>query len=236
MSDLEPLLRSVARELPIVPPAPGLADAVMRRVLLAPVPRRTVRARLRHRLGLLAAAVAALGVTSLAVSPVGATVADWIGFHGVMVRDADPGAGDPDVPAEPPGMSLDEAGELVGFPPMVPAELGAPDGVGVSDDRRVLSLSWGSGDDVVRLDEFTDGLDPLFWKTAQDATRVDVAGTDGLWFATPHHIVVQNGGQSVVVPARTAGQTLVWVVGDRTLRLEGDLTLEQAQRVAATIG
>jgi hypothetical protein len=144
--------------------------------------------------------------------------------------------GDPQVPTEPPGMTLAEAGDLVGFAPLVPAESGSPDGVGVSDDRRVLSLTWGRGEEVVRLDVFTEGLDPAFWKTARDATRVDVAGTDGLWFATPHHIVVQREGEVEEVPARTAGPTLVWVVGDRTLRLEGDLTLEWAQRIAESIG
>lgn len=235
MSDLEPMLRSVARGLTTEPPATDVVEAVMTRVSVARVPRRTLVSRLRHRMGLVLAVVVALLVTTLAVSPVGATVAEWFGFHGVMVRDGRPVDGDPEVPAEEPGMSLAEAGDRVGFEPLVPAELGSPDGVGVSPNRRVLSLSWGSGGETIRLDEFADGLDPAFWKTATDATRVDVAGTDGLWFPSPHHVVVQSGGEPEVVPARTAGPTLVWVVGERTLRLEGDLTLERAQRIATTM-
>lgn len=236
MSDLELMLRTVARELPAEPPAADLVDTVMTRVGDIRVPRRTPLARLHGHLGLLVALIAALLATTLAVSPVGATVAEWFGFHGVMVRDGGPADGDPQVPREGPGLTLAEARELVGFAPLVPAELGDPDGVGVSEDRRVLSLTWGRGAQVIRLDTFVEGLDPAFWKTALDATRVDVAGADGLWFASPHHIVVQRNGVPTDVPARTAGPTLVWVVGDRTLRLEGDLTLADAQRIAESVG
>lgn len=234
MRDLELVLRDVARDLR-TDSSPVVVDAVLERVRQAPVPRPTLLARLRRRTAAVVALVVALLVTTLAVSPVGATVAEWFGFHGVMVREGTPTGGDPSVPTEAPGMSLAEAAELVGFTPLVPTVLGAPEGVGVSDDGRVVSLTWGRDGHAVRLDEFTDGLHPFFWKTARDARRVDVAGGDGLWFATPHDIVVTREGKPETVPPRTAGPTLVWVVGDRTLRLEGDLTLARAVEIADSV-
>ena len=54
-----------------------------------------------------------------------------------------------------------------------------PDGVGVSADRRVVSLTWGAGADTIRLDQFDGTLDPAFWKSspvAEHATAMRLSG------------------------------------------------------------
>lgn len=229
MSDtLETRLRELAGAVHVEVPT-GLEAAVMARVVNEAAPSRPRRLR-RWIAGLFLALLAAGAVAS----PVGATILDWFGFHGVaVVEDQSPVTEEPTVPAEPAGTALDEAAELAGFTPMVPAELGAPDGVSVSPDRLVVSLSWGTGADTVRLDEFRGTIEPLFWKTVQESRIVSVAAGDALWLSTPHYVsVVADDGTTRRLPPRLAAPTLVWPQGDLTLRLEGDHTLERAVEIA----
>jgi hypothetical protein len=177
--------------------------------------------------------VALLGAGAVA-SPVGASVLDWFGFHGVaVVEDQPPVTDEPTVPAEPAGTSLDEAAALAGFTPLVPAELGAPDGVSVSADRLLVSLTWGSGAETVRLDEFRGTIDPLFWKTVEDSSIVTLAVGDALWLPTAHHVqVVADDGTHQLLAPRLAAPTLVWPQGVLTMRLEGEHGLQRAMEIA----
>ncbi len=175
----------------------------------------------------------------LAAPPVRAAVADWFGFAGVIVRQ-DPGPGPSTAPPPPtaePGMTLDRAARLVGFTPVVPAALGAPDGVEVSADRRVLSATWSHGrDGTVRLDQFDGQLDYVFAKTTPGVEFVTVAGDFALWFDEPHDVVVLNrDGSRRRERPRLAGHTLVWVHGGTTLRLEGDLGQARALAIADSV-
>lgn len=228
MSDtLETRLRELARDVRVDIPS-GLESAVMARINQPPPkPSRGVR---RWIVGLF---LALLGIGAVA-SPVGATVLEWFGFHGVaVVEDQPPVTEEPTVPAEPAGMTLDRAAELAGFTLVVPGELGEPDGVSVSADRRVVSLSWGSGDETVRLDEFRGDIDPVFWKTVAYSSIVTISAGDALWLPTAHHVqVVADDGTTRRLPPRLAAPTLVWSQGALTLRLEGDQTLERAVTVA----
>ena len=106
---------------------------------------------LRRRRQVVAAVVAVL-LTLVAVPPVRATVADWFGFAGVRVELGDepgPSEARPVGGAGPAGrrggVSVDQAREQVGFELVVPAALGPPDGVEVSADNRVVSMSWTGG-------------------------------------------------------------------------------------------
>jgi hypothetical protein len=243
-------LRDLARGIATGPPSALLTTAVMERVAAEPVPERSgirvvagrlsdwLRARLRWAIGLLVA----LAFTGVAVSPVGAEVADWFGFHGVAVStdpDADRPSGSPVVPRAEGDLTLDEAAALVDFEPSAPAKLGPPDAVSVSADRRLLSMSWSAsstGAGTIRLDQFDAELAPMFWKMATEAAMVRVGSHDGLWFPVPHEVVVrgESGGEEAV-PARLAAQTLIWADGDRTFRLEGDLTQARAVDIARSV-
>ena len=230
MSDqLETRLHDLAESIRVDVPS-GLEQAVLARLARQPVRPRRLR---RWLLGLF---VALLGVGAVA-SPVGAGIREWL-FHGVAIEQGEPPvAGEPTVPAEPAGMTLEQAASLAGFTPVVPAELGPPDGVGVSADRLVVSLTWGSGADAVRLDQFRGEIEPTFWKRVDVARIVTLASTDALWLPTPHHVsVVEVDGSRRRLESRLAAPTLVWQRDDLTLRLEGDLTLARLVEIADSVG
>lgn len=244
VADLAALGRSLHR--PVDDGA--LAVAVMARVaeLPAPVPASRSRQLLDRvvaaaRVGRRRAAVALVGIlVVLAVTPpVRAAVADWFGFAGVIVRD-DPTRAPSSAP-DPPGagsdLSLEQAARMVAFEPLVPAALGPPDGVEVSADRRVLSMSWvDARGRTVRLDEFDGRLDYTFAKSARGVRFTEVAGDFALWFETPHEVVLLDpDGTRRTEAARLAGHTLIWASGPTTLRLEGDLGLARATAVAESV-
>ena len=198
-------LVALGRELTGPTPTAGLTGTVMTRLSHAPPPvvastlelllRRMVEAfaeQRRRAVVLLTALLLAL----VATPPVRATVAEWFGFGGVIVRQQPtPGPSTaPPPPALGPTISLAEAEALVEFDPVVPAELGAPQGVQVSGDRRLLSMSWDDeGGRAVRLDQFDGRLDFTFAKTAPGVEFTSVAGDFAVWFDEPHDVVVLNG-------------------------------------------
>lgn len=232
---LERALRDLGDALDTGTPAPGLAAAVLDRVAAEPLPDAATRLRTRLR-RLLAGLLVALGLTGAVVSPVGADVVDW--FHGVLVteaaEDAEVPAGEPDVPPADGGLGLDAAEVRVGYRPYLPAALGRPDGVAVDTGRGLVSMSWERDGATIRLDQFDAGISPTFWKTARGAYPVRVGASEGLWFPVPHEVVLLGDTGEVAVPARLAARTLIWPLADRTLRLEGDLTLDRAIEIAAS--
>jgi hypothetical protein len=218
---VESALRELARDVRTQPPTPGLAGAVRARVAADARRRpRAVRARW------VAAVLVALVLTGLGVSPVGAKVAEWLDFNGVMVRDQDTGlSGTPTVPPEPSTPTTARAT----FRPLVPEVLGEPDGLSVRAGGHLVSMSWTEGGRTIRIDQFDAELDPMFWKSSPDAVAVRVDGRDALWFSSPHEIVVTaEGGTPESYPARLAAHTLVAPRGGLTVRLEGDLGLDRA--------
>ena len=165
-----------------------------------------------------------------------AAVADWFGFGGVLVETGRPGPGSaPPPPAVTQDRSVTEAAAAVDFTVLVPEELGVPDGVEVSPDRRLVSMSWSSPaqDGVVRLDQFDAEVDYSIVKRTPDVVYTSVDGSDALWFVRPHELVLlEPDGSRRAESARLAGHTLVWLTDDTTLRLEGDLSLERAIEIA----
>ena len=247
-TELNRALRDLARQIETPAPSPQLTTAVLERVATERVPERSAtrialggvgdwfRMRLRWVIGLLVALVC----SGVVVSPVGAEVAEWFGFHGVIVgTDPSEPTGSPEVPRADGGLTIDQAAALVDFGPRVPDRLGVPNDVSVSADRRLVSMSWGaatSGADVIRLDQFDAVLSPMFWKLAGRTDRVRVDVHEGLWFPGPHEVVVRDeSGSDETVPPRLAAQTLIWAEGARTFRLEGDLALAQAVLIAESV-
>lgn len=224
---VEAALRELARDVRTPAPSPGLDERVRVRI------ESTRPSRPRARIRWLVSGAVALLLTGLAVSPVGATVAEWLNFHGVMVRDQGTGpSGTPAVPSEPstPGTSRTT------FRPLVPQELGEPDGLSVGAGGRLVSMSWTDGDQTIRLDEFKAELDPMFWKSSPDGRHVLVNGQDALWFPSPHEVVVTyDGGDPESYPPRLAARTLVVPWAGLTVRLEGDLSLGRAVLIAESL-
>lgn len=226
-----------------------LASAVMDRVTALPAPAstesgqdrrhrrvaRSVVASVESRRRRIALGVAAVLLALLATPPVRAAVSDWFGFGAVVVERDSPGPRSAPPPPEVPGnRSLSAAGDAVDFTVWVPVELGAPAGVEVSADRRVVSMSWSDDPDgVVRLDQFDGRLDFSVLKRAPGVFYASVGGTDALWFEEPHEVVLlEPDGTRRSESARLAGRTLIWQEGSTTLRIEGGLSLERAVEIA----
>ncbi len=235
---LESQLLDLGRAVRVDPPA-DLAEKVLARIAAEPEPSlpAVVASWTRARARWIATLVAGLLGLGIVLSPVGADMRAWFGFHGVVVDERAPRVGgEPSVPAASGALTLDEAGRLAGFTPSVPAELGPPDRVELSDDRAVVSMSWGAATATLRLDQFDDELEPRFWKSSLDAEFVSVAGFEGLWFPTPHEVVVLTDGGAVRShPPRLAASTLIWMRGGVTLRLEGDVSRDRAVGIAESV-
>ena len=248
LADLDEQLRALSRSINVDPPADDLAEQVLARVL-AERPGRFRRAwhwlvRSRRRLVamIIAAVIIALGLTP----PVRATVLEWLRIGGVVIRTAPPPATDTSPTPQPPPssgptMAVAEAQRLVDFPLSVPQELGTPASVRVSEDRRVVSMDWGSGATRVHLDQFGGALSWVFVKKYwEDVTPTTVGGREAVWLAEAHPIVyVDRAGTERTESARIAGPSLVWQRtasgSEVTLRLEGNLSLARALAIAESV-
>jgi hypothetical protein len=238
--DLTRDLAALGRAVDPPRPGVGLATAVLERLS------DTAEARVKPRRPqgrLVALAVGAVLLALMATPPVRAAVADWFGFGGVRVERGDvvtptndpvPSTVSPTAPPTvPPGVSSAEAAAMVGFTVSVPEALGEPDGVQVSADRRMVSMSWSDEEGVLRLDQFDAGLDFAVLKTARDVFYAEVNGIDALWFEEPHEVaLLEPDGTKVTHSARLAGHTLIWMRDLVTLRLEGDVDLDRAVEIA----
>jgi hypothetical protein len=248
--DVEQELRELGRTLVVAPPPDDLAERVIVRV-------RTESAR-RSRLStwwhwltgsrrrLVAAIVAAVLIGLVLTPPVRAAVVEWLRIGGVLIRSGPPPAApsvspQPIPPASGSGVSLDRAQAMVDFSVGVPAELGAPDYVSVSADRRVVSMEWGSGRDRIHLDQFDGTISWVFVKQVwSEVIPTAVNGRDAAWIADTHEIVyTDRDGTERRAEARISGPCLVWerLTGPQTvtLRMEGDLSLERAVAIAESV-
>jgi hypothetical protein len=192
-----------------------------------------------------AALIAALTIVALAVAipQSRAAIAHVLRLDGVELRQA-PGpspAPHPSLPGEQ-RMSLGQARQRVAFPILVPARLGRPAAVTVSDSGRVATLIYDRTPyGQVRLDEFDGHLDPVYFEKfvqVGSVSEVSVNGTKGLWVTGPQEIVyVRSDGMIVQASARlTAGSTLIWGTPRVALRLEGGFSKAAALAVAASAG
>ena len=242
---VESALREVGREL-AVPPASDLTLAVRRRLEEQVPGRRRVSAPRagfpRYRLGWRAAlvVVAAL-LAALIATPQGrAVISHVFRFAGVELRQG-PG------PARSPGSAalpgqrrvpLETARHQVSFPILVPAVLGRPGEVVVSDRGRVVSLIYPrTRYGLVRIDEYAGHLDQIYFEkfmSLRMMTKVEVNGTKGAWIKGPHELVyVTRDGSPATASARlTTGNTLIWGTSQVALRLEGNLSKAAALGIA----
>ena len=251
---VESELRAAGRDLE-VPPARDLTAAVRQRLEGRAVRRRHasgLRARAWRRRPGWRAVVAVVGVLLAVViaTPQGrAAIAHVFRFAGVEVRE-EPGPVRPpasvlsprgSLPGSLPGerpMSLQKARHQVSFPILVPAALGPPTEVVVSDGGRVVSLIYRQTRyGLVRMDEFAGHVDQIYFEKlvyAGDVTQVEVNGTKGLWIKGPHELVyVTRDGATVADSARlTTGNTLIWSTRQVALRLEGNLGPAAALAIA----
>jgi hypothetical protein len=229
MPELETALRQLGRELEL-PPTPDLASAIRGRL---------ERRRSWRRPVLIAVAIGVVAIGAvLLVPPARTAVLDWLGLGNVGVTRVD------DLPPARPIGRLDLGREVTLAEAkretpwlLVPSD--EPDSIYLSDSLPggMLSLVWGDPSEPrlllteltgrAYIDKVVDG--------ESDVEPVEI-GDAGAWFQG-RHIVMFSDRDGVFHEGRgrLAANTLVWQLGDVTLRLEGDLSKEKALRIARTV-
>ena len=245
LDSLEEELRALGRTLVVDPPPDDLVERVLTR-LPSRRRRRTPWAWLMARRRRLVAVIITAVIIGLGLTPpVRAAVVEWLRIGGVLIRTEPPVTGPSPTPQPPPRtgrtVTLAEARSMVSFPVGVPEAMGTPRRIAVSEDRRVVSMDWGSGADQVHLDQFDGELSWLFIKRSREPfTVLKVAGRDAVWFGSAHEIgYVDRSGLERTEQSRIAGPCLVWErsVGGVlvTARLEGNLAQTKAVSVAESL-
>jgi hypothetical protein len=149
----------------------------------------------------------------------------------------------PEVPAQRfdygDRVSRDEAERIVGFEL---ADLGDPDAVFVRDGV-LASLVYGDPDEPrLVLSQLRGSIYEGFVKKAGEGgtrvERVTVDGDAGLFVSGDEHFVMFRDEFGSITDERTylAGNVLLWNRGELLLRLEGDLTRDEAIELAESIG
>jgi hypothetical protein len=237
MAELDVALRELGRHVEF-PPTPDLASrvrtqlvpAATRRSLFRRAPSADAEKWRRPVAIALAVLVVAIGAV-LAVPPARTAVLDWLGLRGVSIVRVD------ELPPTPAVDRLDLGREIT--PEQAPLWLLTPDD---EPDRiyrgnGTVSLLWGTPDRVrLLLTEFRGAA--LIEKLVETDTRVErvtVNGQPGAWIEEPHVVFFEDPrGRVRQTTGRLAGKTLLWQHGEVTLRLEGDLSKEDALRIART--
>jgi len=250
--DLEDRLRRVAQTLHY-PSTPDVAGAVARR--LATGRRSAAHGALRLAwVTLVALLILLLGLW--AVPPVRAVLLDFLQIGAVRIWLVAPtptpttvaATASADPTPTPLTSVLDLAGETtlaaaqakVAFPirlPAYPADLGAPDKVYWQNlDGPAVILVWLKPEqpNTVRL-----SLQLLSSKVIAGKMGPKIIATPhvhdqiGLWLEGPYIMVARNGDWDMM--RLIEGHVLVWAEGDITYRLETDLPLEEAVRIAESL-
>ena len=192
----------------------------------------------------IAAAVAAAALVLLAFPGPRQAVANLFRIGSVtltVVADLRPAA----VEREPSGMmvTLNKAQEGVWFPILALDQ--DPDAVYLdpSVPGGMVTLGYGADDDgyallITQLLATTD--EQAVTKLLTPNTNVEsvtVEGEPGFWIEGDPHVVIlfNQDGDLVEDSARLAANTLLYIVGNRTVRIEGGLSLGQALEVAAAL-
>lgn len=190
----------------------------------------------------LAAAVAAAVLVVLALPGPRQAVANLfrIGSVSLTVVDELPAAELVRIPGDQ--VTLEAAQRRVAFD--ILSLGGDPDAVFVDESIAggLVTLGYGESKASYRLliTQIGGTLHPQFLKVlTADAvvTAVDVQGEQGFWVAGGPHVLLllDERGADLEDTARLAANTLLYTRGDRTIRIEGDMTLDQALEIAATL-
>jgi hypothetical protein len=244
----------------VYPETPDLAPAIRARIVTAPTRRRARWSPTWPRIAFAAAVIVVLVAGTLFASPAARrAVADFLGIGGVtiVVDDDRSPASEPTAPAElnlGDVTSLDAARARVDFSVGVPTlpSLGSPDAVYFSDDvdGGRVSFTYEADENLPAADE--TGLGALLTQfradIGQDIVKrvsiegghvrsVEVAGAPGFWITgAPHEVYfVAPDGEVRADTVRLAANVLLWERDGVSLRLESDLSLKRALRIAHSI-
>lgn len=141
-------------------------------------------------------------------------------------------------------VTLDNAMAEAAFRVLIPEGYGDPEAVFFDESvfGGMVTLAYRRGEDSYGLvvTEMLGSVDrPLLGKLlGPDATasRVDVGGSVGYWIEGPHLlIVIDEDGNDRSDEPRLVGNTLLYVLGDVTVRIESGLDLSHSLKIADTL-
>ena len=235
-------VEELARHLPY-PPTPDVAGQVAARL------RRSGSRRMALALRAAAVVAIALLLAALLIPDLRSRALDFL--HLGAVRFVEP-TGTPaatvglDPSARPwvlslPGeTTLDAARDAVPLPirlPTYPPDLGAPDRVFAPEGRvDTVVMVWLHPDDLerVRFSLHALGFGHFALKTTAQVQETTVNGERALWTSEPHEYLMALGASGPVSMPVTE-PVLIWQQDGITYRLEGELTLDEARRIAESL-
>ena len=148
-------------------------------------------------------------------------------------------------------VSMAEAISFTGLPDPTAALLGEPLSIHVVQppDSGQIVVVYGPSDLVPQSSvtgvgalvsvipaQLREGLFAKTLGTTSTVTAVDVNGANGFWIeGAPHQLFYESNGAIVPDTLRLATNTLLWQRGDIVFRLEADIPLATALRIAADI-
>jgi hypothetical protein len=236
----------VRRRIETAPPAPA------RRTVLGWLGGRPIRRSV-------VVAIAALLVLAAVVGAVG------LGLPGIRIIFGGPTPPPSAIASPSPGASLgtvgqslalgtrlplDDAARIAGLDLVLPTDpaIGPPDAAYLLAGR--VALVWSERPGLppdpsngigLLLSEFRGTVDEGYYRKQLESdgvvTPVTVNGAPGYWISGPPHffVYVDERGETVDDTHRMVGDTLVWADGDVTYRLESQLGMEDAIRLAESL-
>jgi hypothetical protein len=246
MPELELALVELGRSIEF-PPTPDLAPRVREQIAAERAPRRRVTLFPARRALVVALAVLAVSVGALmAVPGTRAAILEFFGLRGITIERVDtlptvPKAAELNLGAR---VSLDRARDLADFEVVVPERLGDPDEIYFSDfpPGGMVSFVYGSAAEPRALfTQFRATVDDVFFKKVEAGTDIEdvqIGGEPGFYLSGNPHVFayVDEDGQFREETVRLVGNVLLWERGELTLRLEGDITRDEALRIARSTG
>lgn len=242
MPELELALRDLGSGLDW-PAEPELGQRVLAEIGREPERRR----RMPRRALVVALAVVAVAIAAVfAVPQTRAAILEFFHLRGVTIERVQ------ELPTVPVNsglgtflgerVSLDEARRRAGFDVVVPERLGEPDGVYIqrSPPGGMVSFLYGSREHPTALfTQFAATVDETIFKKVAPGTSVEpvtIDGRPGYWIQGAHYFqYVDRQGEMRTEQVRLAGNVLLWERGPLTLRLEADLSRDEALRSAESV-
>jgi hypothetical protein len=136
--------------------------------------------------------------------------------------------------------TLQQARTQVGYPiplPAYPSDLGEPDRIFVQDVDSQMILVWIDHKDPQRIKLSLHIIPPNSWVIKKvDPTVIALTNVNGqraVWTTGPYPLLLQN--KEITFTRLIEGNVLIWTEGDLTYRLETDLSLEEAIKIAESL-
>lgn len=135
-------------------------------------------------------------------------------------------------------MSLEEAEAIVDYPLNPPSELGRPAVVYLQEARLpMVILVWyePEGFTASRILLYViDSRDTFFKFAPDEPENLTIHGRQAFWFTGPHLLeFIEVSSQHL--SRQVEGNVLVWEVNNLTYRLEGEMSVEEALRIAESV-